>query len=433
MRVFIFLFLALLATPAFANKPAESKKTPVIKERDLCTGREGCKLLWSQGAGKDDKGRTLVVSEVVVPFKSNDYTCNRPQDGHVNFFMNDVAQEIWLSTYGILLLTHQKLFGLCNNGYGNPATAEDKIDVEDNKLTHRGMGGGDQRWMGGHVFTLSPFTIQTRLNCGSHAVKGGGRFTALNYETGLFEESWSAPGSDNFIQCDALNVKEAGGKYKGFPIKQIYSFNGIKLNEIKKLGSCATRITSDEGPQQGFTSFGQNDGSKVMLALLRINDDQLWVDVDDKGRIFSASDRPEHDDRLEVWWVEEGNARQRRALRQFSIRLADLQVTGGYGYGPRTKLPEVERRDNKEGIRFLVSWPPSSFPSADGFAATYAHGNGNTTQYAFSTSTLRYGDATSLSRTINLQEEDKDTGLGCILDKDGVLDLAKPAITKIAK
>lgn len=433
MRGFIFLLLFLALPLHAAPAPAKAPQA-----QDICAGREGCRLLWSEAAGRDEKGRELVVSELVLPFKNEHDRCRRPQDNRFGAFIDNVQQEIWLSTYGGLLPEHKKLFGLCNNGYGAAGMGEDKIDIAENALTHREFGGDNQRWMGGHRFRLAPFAITATVNCGTHTEKGGGRYYVLDYETGAYRDVWNSVGDESspgdFIACEQTDLGNVESRYRGMILKKIYSFAGIKLDEVKKLGTCATRMTAAEGPQQGFLTYGQNDGSALELAALRINDDRLWVDVSDKGRDFVASSDWQNDDRLEIWWqdrrsLEKEGQRSRKALRQFAIRLADLKVFPGYGYGShKLALPEVERRDSKEGLRFMVIWPRDQFPAEDGFTLTLAHGDGSKTRMAFSTSALRYGDPDSLGHTINIQEMDRETGLGCKMDGEGLLNIIAPQV-----
>jgi hypothetical protein len=208
-------------------------------------------------------------------------------------------------------------------------------------------------------------------------------------------------------------------------------------------------MTSKLGDAQGYLTFGQDDASDVTIKILRINDDHLWIDISDPQRVFKTSDNWTNDDRIEIWWMDQtildkagenknNRAVQRKALRQFAIRMADLNVYPGFGYSVSSKqaLPDVERRvavnlkerQDNEGIRLLVRWPVDQFPSAQGLTLTYAHGNGTATTSAWSTSTLKHAQAQSLSPVLNLQEEGNNPIHSCFINKTGRLNLFVPEI-----
>lgn len=435
-------------TPAPPTPPAK----PTPNANDLCQGREGCRMLWSQEAGHDANGHALVVSEVVFAQKDKIPSCHRPQDSRFGEYLDHVAQEIWLSTFGGLITENKKLLEYCNDGYGAADLGEDRIDVEDNKLIRRQFGGDNARWVIGKRFQLAPFALSASSVCLTHTQLGGGSFQAIDFATGVAQGRFTPRARDthaapaNFMNCEETDPDKVKGKYKSLPIKQIYSFAGIALDQVKELGSCATRLVADEAAHQGFVIFGQRDNSKAELRLLRINDDVLWVDVQELGRSFKASEHWQNDDRLEIWWMDEdvlekgreesGSAAptladKRRSLRQFVVRLADLQVFAGYGYaGHKLKLPEVERRDSEVGLRLAIHWPPEQFPSSEGLTVSLAHGDGAATQVIYSTSTLHSPDPLSLGSIMNMQENNPLTDVGCAISKKEVLDVVAPKAEK---
>ena len=447
MRFILCLLLALLVSPAFAQTPPKKPEpvkvdiVPNVNPDDVCKGRAGCKPLWSQDAGIIDNKR-YVITEVILPHQTNNEweKCRRPKDKRHGEVLENVRQEIWLSTFGGILSEHKKLFELCNDGYGAAKIGEDSITFDKQRITYRQLGGGNERWAWSRSYALPALNHVATTLCDYSANASGGNIHLLDYETGAFTSGYSPQEVDNnsssFIDCAAGDLNAAKPKYKAINTKQISSFLGIKLGDIKSLGNCATTLTSLPGPHQGYVIYGQDDGKDVQVKYLRINDDKLWVDVKDDGRTFGTSNDWANDDRIEIWWLDQKqmpfktnvnieNA-PRRALRQFAVRLSDLKVFGGYGYGPYQKLPEVERRLSGLPVGFQITWPADQFPSQAGLTLSYAHGDGNATKVMWSSSTFKYPDPQSLAPVYNLQGDGRDPSKACEITKDGELKLIPP-------
>ncbi len=456
------IVLVMLATPVFAAEPVpvpkaepkiETVKTdaqkndglPKVNADDFCKGRSGCKLLWSGDAGTLDKKR-FVISEVVIPHpaKENEKHCRRPQDKRYGEFLDNVSQEIWLSTYGGLLSEHKKLFELCNDGYGAANIGEDAFSFGKQHITYRQSGGDNNRWVWARSYALPSLSYAGTMLCDYKTNTSGGHIRLMDYETGSFTSGYSPELSDDsqssFVDCDKDNLSAAKPKYKAIDTKQVSSFLGLKLTDVKTLGTCSSTITSQPGPYQGYVIYGQDDGADVEVKYLRINDDKLWVELRDteqnkEQRVFKSTDNWANDDRIEIWWLDQKQMppktsdledAPRKALRQFSVRLSDLKVFAGYGYNTNQKMPEVERREGGLPLAFQITWPPEQFPSAAGLSVSYAHADGTATKVMWSSSTFKYADPQSLSPVYNLQGEDRDPREACTITKDGALDLITP-------
>ncbi len=452
------IMLALLASPVFAQTPPEKTEppkavvtqkqeppkvdiVPKINPDDLCKGRAGCKSLWSEDAGVIDSKRYL-VSEITVPYQAkNEWEkCRRPQDKRFGEFLDNVRQEIWLSTFGGILSEHKKLFELCNDGYGAAKIGEDSVVIDKQHITYRQFGGSNDRWVWARSYTLPQLNYAATTLCDYRTNTSGGHIHLLNYETGAFTSGYSPQESDDsqssFIDCNKDDLNAAKPKYKAMDTKQISSYLGIKLGDIKSLGRCATTLTSLPSPHQGYIIYGQDDGKDVEVRFLKINDDKLWVDIRDDGRTFNTTDNWANDDRIEIWWLDQKQMLSktsvdiedvpRRALRQFAVRLSDLKVFGGYGYGPNQKLPEVERRLSGLPVAFQITWPADQFPSPAGLTLSIAHADGNATKVMWSSSTFKYADPQSLAPIYNLQGDGRDPMQACEITKDGVLNLIPP-------
>lgn len=485
LTLLLFVLWAGLAS-AQLSPPVPTSPVPVApvpaapasnqpNSNDFCHGRLGCRLLWSQPAGRDKDGHDLVVSELVYTASA----CHRPPDGRFSQYLDQVGQELWLSSFGGLLPDHIKLFAFCNNGYGDASVGEDRVQLGNNSLTIQrfggafggAAGGGANSWMRGGVFSLAPFASLAAADCTFNPHSGSGVFERVDFNTGLIQRRFTPPQpsdapAPHFLTCDTLEADKAGGGYKSLPIKHIYSFAGIAMDKLKSLGSCATRWRSDAAS----LSYGQEDAnneptnglaqSPAEIAALQINDDVLWVDIHDPDRHFSmggdenadasdiASNGASNVDRLEVWWLDQNSldkanpamaptaADRRRSLRQFTIRLADLAVLPGYGYGSHhLKLPEVERREAVQhgmvGIR--IRWPAEQFPSPQGLSLAYAHADGKVTTAIYSTSAVRVRDGWSIGSLINMEEPTPLVKGHCGVDKDGVLQLIPPAPEEVMR
>lgn len=441
-----FFFIVLFSVFSFSlhaqEKKAEPAPPPAVEQKTLCKEREGCRLLWTHAAGKDEKGRDLFISEVVLP-SPPEWSCRRPQNNDYGEFLKNVRQEIWLSSKGGILPEHNKIMDFCNDGYGAADIGDNVFTIHDGLLTHRAFGGSAQRWMNGRTLRLPSLEVASVMGCSFHSLYGGDDFKMFDYDTGAFRMGWNeqvrgegqVPAKDDFIDCDATNLEKANARYEALMIKQVHSFLGLRLNEVKELGSCATTLSTKEGAHEGYVVYGQDDGSAdAEVKLLRINDDTLWVSLSDKGRTFKSSKNWEHDDRIEIWWLEQKAKTpydgSRGTLRQFIIRLADLSIFAGYGYNDgKKKLPFVERRDG-QGLSFSIRWPPDQFPSSRGLTLAYARGDGAATSVMWATSTLKYGDADTLSPVIELQRQGDDPMQSCRINKDGVLELLRPTFER---
>ncbi|NDE91279.1 MAG: hypothetical protein EB059_09140 [Alphaproteobacteria bacterium] len=434
--------LALIAMPAIAQTPVpaapKSEALAKINVNDLCKGRAGCKHLWSADAGSVDT-KHFIISEIVLPHTAANAweKCYRPKDARYGEALDDVAQEIWLTTTGGLLQEHKKLFDLCNNGYGVAKVGDDQFTFDNQRITYRQAGGGNDRWVWARSYALPGLEASSILLCDYNVAAPGGHIRLMNYETGAFTSGTSPAQEDNTVDCNQSTINAAKTKYKAIDVKQIFSFLGIRPSDIKTLGSCATTLTSRAGPHQGYVIYGQDDGADVEVKFLRINDDKVWIDVRDPNRVFKVTDSDwVKDDRIEIWWLEQKllgdkNEPSRKALRQFVIRLADLKVFAGYGYGPNTKLPEVERRPLiKDGsvkeLALQVVWPAEQFPSPAGLTLSYAHADGHATNVMWATSNFTYADPQSLSPVRTMQSESSDVRKACAIDKDGVFNLVPP-------
>lgn len=461
MKTILFLLLALLASPVFAQTPSKkvepakvpaktatqkpelpkSEPLPKVNLDDLCKGRAGCKSLWSEDAGFIDN-KHFIISEIVVPHQAkNEWEkCRRPQNKRFGEFLDNVRQEIWLSTFGGLLSEHKKLFELCNDGYGSANVGEDSFAIDKQQITYRQLGGSNDRWVWSRSYALPKLYHVATTLCDYRANTSGGHIHSLNYETGAFTSGYSPQESDDsqssFIDCNKDDINAVKPKYKGIDTKQISSYLGIKVGDIKSLGTCATTMTSKAGPHQGYVIYGQDDGKDVEVKFLRINDDKLLVDIRDDGRTFNTTDDWANSDRIEIWWLDQKQMPSktakdiedatRKSLRQFAVRLSDLKVFGGYGYGPNQKLPEIERRLSGLPIAFQITWPPDQFPSPAGLTLSYAHADGSGTKVMWSSSTFKYADPQSLAPIYNLQGDGKDPTAACNITKDGVIDLIPP-------
>ncbi len=423
-------------------EPAKVEIAPKVNPEDICKGRNGCAPLWSQEVGEVDNKR-IFISEVVIPYQATHEweKCRRPQDKHYGEFLDNVRQEIWISTFGGLLSEHKKLFELCNNGYGSARIGEDSFSFDKQHITYRQSGGGNDRWVWARHYALPALTYTGTTLCDYRTDMSGGHIHIFNYETGAFTSGMSPQeddaGQSSFMDCSTDDLNAAKPTYKAIDTKQISSFLGIKLGDIKILGSCAATLTSKQGAHQGYIIYGQDDGADVEVDYLRINDDKLWVDIKDTGRIFNTTDNWVNDDRIEIWWLDQKlmpsitamdikNA-PRKALRQFVVRLSDLKVFGGYGYGPNQKLPDVERRTGGLPLAFQITWPVDQFPSSAGLTLSYAHANGHATQVMWSSSTFKYADPQSLAPVYNLQGDGRDPTRSCEITREGVLNLIPPA------
>ena len=451
MKYVWLLLLVTLASPVFAQtppknaqpqkpEPAKVDVQPKVNPDDLCKGRAGCKPLWSEDAGVLDNKR-YAVSEIVVPYQSQHEweKCRRPQNKRFGEFLDNVRQEIWLSTFGGLLSEHKKLFDLCNDGYGSSNVGEDSVSIDKQTITYRQSGGSNDRWVWSRSYALPNLNHAVTTLCDYRANTSGGHIHLLDYETGAFTSGYTPQGVDDtqssFIDCDKHDLNAAKPKYKAINTKQISSFLGIKVSDIKSLGSCATTLTSQAGPHQGYVIYGQDDGKNIEVKFLRINDDKLLVDIRDEGRTFNATGDWANDDRIEIWWLDQKQMPKtstdiedapRKALRQFAVRLSDLKVFGGYGYGPNQKLPQVERRLSDLPIAFQITWPADQFPSPAGLTLSYAHADGNATKVMWSSSTFKYADPQSLAPIYNLQGDGRDPTAACVINKDGVINLIPP-------
>lgn len=422
-------------------EPSKVDATPKVNPDDLCKGRAGCKALWSEDAGVIDNKRYL-VSEIVLPFeaKHEREKCRRPQDKRFGEFLDNVRQEIWLSTFGGLLPEHKKLFELCNDGYGSGKIGEDSFIIDKQHITYRQLGGSNERWVWARSYALPSLSHTSTTLCDYRTNTAGGHIQLLNYETGAFTSGYSpqeeGDGQSSFIDCNKDDLNAAKPKYKAIDTKQISSFLGIKLADIKKLGSCASTLTSLPGPHQGYVIYGEDDGKDVEVKYLRINDDKLLVEIRDPGRTFNTTDDWANNDRIEIWWLDQKQMpsktsvdiedASRKALRQFAVRLSDLKVFGGYGYGPNQKLPDVERREGGFPLSFQITWPPEQFPSPAGLTLSYAHAEGGATKVMWSSSTFKYADPQSLAPIYNLQGDGRDPTTACEITKDGLINLIPP-------
>ncbi|MDX1922301.1 MAG: hypothetical protein SFW65_04125 [Alphaproteobacteria bacterium] len=453
MMKFAWLFIwVMLAFPAFAQAPANATATPKVEALpkinpdDFCKGRKGCKYLWSGDAGSLDKKR-FIISEIVLPHpaKDGEKKCRRPQDKRYGEFLDNVSQEIWFSTYGGLLPEHKKLFELCNDGYGAANIGEDSFSFGKQHVTYRQAGGDNNRWVWARSYALPSLSYTGTMLCDYRTNTSGGHIRLMNYETGAFTSGYSPQESDDsqssFVDCNSEDLGAAKPKYKSIDTKQISSFLGLKLGDVKMIGTCGSQLTSQPGPYQGYTIYGQDDGADVTVRYLRINDDRLWVELrdveaDKTPRIFKSTDNWANDDRIEIWWLDQRQIpgkgavdledAPRKALRQFSVRLSDLKVFAGYGYSGNQKVPEVERRQGSLPLAFQIIWPPDQFPSPAGLTLSYAHADGNATKVMWASSTFKYADPQSLSPIFNLQGDGRDPREACVITKDGVLDLITP-------
>jgi hypothetical protein len=432
-------------TPAPVQKTVQPEAPPpapapaALNPDDFCRGRQGCRLLWSQPVGHDANNRDMILSEITIPQAADAIACHRPQDTRFGEFLNKVEQEIWLTVQNGMLTERRKLLSFCNNGYGAKPSGEDRLDITDNRLVHRRFGGGEYRWMTGETYRLPEFDIIQKWGCSTDADQGGGGIHLYDYTNGAFRTGWSDKAAaeeeagDHLVDCAPLNVEQAKTRYKGLPVKQVQSFLGIKLGDVKQLGNCATVMTTAPGPHQGYVVYGQPDNAAAELRMLRVNDDRLWVDVRDEGRSFHSSTNWRNDDRLEIWWLEQAlldksGQPRRRALRQFFVRLADLRVFPGAGY-EKLKLPEVERRESEARpniLSLVIRWPMEQFP-ANRMTVAYARSSeaGDATKVIWATSTLKAGDPYSLGPVVNMQQLGDNPAKSCIV-KDGVLELVLP-------
>lgn len=462
MLYHLVMLLALLGAPAYAQEAIKTeppKKTEKIKTEphkhttvktempskvnssDVCKGRAGCRLLWSSEIATIDKNH-LIASEVTIPYQSKQagQTCRRPQDARFGEVLDHVSQEIWLSTFGGLLPEHKKLFELCNDGYGSAGVGEDRFTFEHNRITYRQSGGSNDRWVWSRSYALPSLDYARTMLCDYRTTVPGGHIRLMDYETGAFTSGYSPEdddaGASGFVACDAERLDAVKPKYKAIDTKQVASFLGLKLGDVKTLGTCASTLTSLAGPHQGYIIYGQDDGADVLVKYLRINDDKLWVALRDTGRVFKTSDNWVGDDRIEIWWLDEKQMSSktnnledapRKALRQFVVRLADLKVFPGYGYGPNQKLPLVERRDGDLGFGMQITWPVDQFPSSAGLTLSYAHADAGATKVMWSSSTFKYADPQSLAPIYHLQGDGRDPAQACVITKDGVLNLIPPA------
>jgi hypothetical protein len=407
--VFAGAAIFLVAGPALAQS--------VSNIADLCRGRSPCTLVAAKVAGKDAQGRSLTVVEINLGQKPRENSADR-------FDCDPYRREFWVRTEGVAAA--QRVFELCNDGYGAAGVGEDEVEIGDNRLVHKRNGGSAWRWDVARTVQLSPLRVLTEGHCSYHNIAPGFTTTQWDWRRLAGETRWTPKKCARATDDDEMGCtpEKATRRFLNIPMLggALERAGGKRLH----LGSCAALI--DESGQRGFVLFGRpRAGGAELRALLISNRDLIVSVTDDKFAAGVAN--WVNSDHVELWLGHgrtnlECENEKPANLRQWGIGL-DGKVHAGHG-NPRTAPRVIARLERKVGARTQVTLHLFLPEDVDGLTLAYSKSAGGKQERLVASSPVRRTDATTLGAIWRVEPK----AVVCA-ERNGALDLTDTGLPVI--
>ncbi len=388
--------LALLSCLDVANAGTTFADRKVARE--LCAGRDDCRLIEVSAAGRDAQNRRLAVYELAIDERGN-------ADG---FGCTPYRRQFWLIVRDEAAEAERRLvLELCNDGYGAAQIGEDEVAIRDNRLTHVQSGGSAWRWENTTAYSLSPFFELTQESCSYHTLST--MFDHWQWDWRKFAGRVQARGDLCDANGEPVEPAPENGIALGCPLDQashahdpipLVSLPSSALTPLPELGSCATLV--DSSGWRGFVVHGEDGHPEdAWMLLLAVSESELLVTVGD-DRWQSGASNWVLDDHLEIWAAPGVGMPFCGELveppKQWAVRVGDGAVFPAYG--DPVDLPKVidRRQDSPDGPITLRIALPEPF---ERIAVVYSDSDDGTRQERLiASSELHVGDALSLGEAV---------------------------------
>ena len=391
---FAALLFAVGADTVFAEAPSPSA---------LCAGHKTCRVVKTTPAGVDAQGRHLGVAELDI---------GKEDDG--GFRCRPYRREFWLSIPGV---KPQRLFELCNDGYGASNVGEDRITVGPNRFTHFQKGGSAWRWSVERILSLVPFRIASQQHCSYHNLASGYTRTRWDWRNFKAEVAWRPPPcSDDDNPGDRVGCDARPATHAHTAIPRLDAAAAAMAKPLH-LGSCAYAMRIPESPGQPRAG---RPAAEVRMLMISTHD--LIVTVADDEIVTGSADWRD-DDHLELWLGPNVVglaclADAKEPIRQWGISLADGKINTGSGdpqEAPTLARFTARTIGNRREVTVHLVLGDGKF--TPGITLGYSKKDGAKPRVV-ATSAIKPGDATTVGSVWVVDSR----GATCA-EKDGRLDL----------
>lgn len=367
--------------------PRTAEPKPADLGSPWCAGAGVCVVRRERAAGLDAAGGRLRVLSVYrgVETRDPDSVPPAPAGGELDLGIEETdTQDTTAPVLGYMachrfeywLLTEvagsapraERLFTLCNDGYGAAGMGEDTVVFGDNKLVLTTSGGSN--WRGSRTKEISLSPLRIRAETGSNYWVLGNNRELLTWDAATLSGfvSWYSPrcqADGTAPDADDPAGQEGAPGLAYVPIPALDFGGDFAAAGWKTVGLEGCSLAVDATGRGGFVSFGKpgvaGDGSMRVVAS-RAN--ELFVEVNDDQWVGPTASWVK-DDHLELWLAPELPNYFAHCLdgslpgpSQWGIRVADGQVFAGAGK-PDPKALSAERVAVSGGaVRLKLTLPP---------------------------------------------------------------------------
>ena len=449
---------AAVAAPQTSERvPSGAAEPPVSEEqlaqdldRRLCSERRCC-VSALEDAGKDGKGRALVVATVDMAAASCVAPASAPaQDGG--------QEEEDCHAYEVRLVAHaagkvdaqQLLVAMCNDGYGAAGIGEDEtaVDPVARTFTHGRSGGSAWRWGDSTTVGLDPLRIVSRSDTSFWTLDQEGTFASSEWNMDTFAGSTtvSTPDCDGRRKQEAARQRDptltsdeaaASKSMQSVPIPRVQLPPAFVADAWRTtaLAACAAFI---DGDQRGFAIHGgPGKADDATLRVVVSSDGVLFAEISDdlwttQGKSWVKEDH------LELWLAPDASgapnqscddpaaspATARDPSRQWGIRISDGAVFAGFGSPRPLANVEVARAGSSARIKIPLRDQPADAWQA--LAVVYSDSDDGTQQERLiATSQVERGHAGTLGHMIGIDA----SAASCVTDvATGALRIVRPPL-----
>lgn len=349
-------------SPKRPDTEAEDDALARAIDRKICRKRACC-VSGIEDAGKDRKGRSLVVATIdagaggvasclVTPpsepesFGSgaldkepcpiqpraepeaaeegaSDESDEAGDDG-AGGARDPEAEDCRPYEYHLIVHTHGKirarqlLSEACNNGYGAAGVGEDAIaiDAKEKTFAHTRNGGSAWRWGKDITVGLDPLRVVSAGTSTFWTLDEDGTSASAdwNYDTLQGKENWSIPDCEGRRKEEEARKRDGGGNTDNFPSSKSYEAAVIPRVQLPAaflrdgwrsigLGDCGALVDGDE---HGYAVYGgKGKAADAAMRVVAAKDGPLFVEVSD-DRWTAAGKTWVKEDHIELWLAPSG-------------------------------------------------------------------------------------------------------------------------------